>query len=558
MSTPEIAKALPTDFFIPGLDPGFALVRAEDLTPRLIPPLQTEGLTLVTDVEQRLRTFGEWLGVRQTRLWAQGVAFPTVLCVADDVGMMSNHLTVCGKYFLSSAGGTRVRNRYAAAGPTVDGLTPDKALIAYLNDCAARNTAPLPVATEDVRHLPFVIEVKNFGNFYHFTKESFPLLTLVERYGLTGPIVLATGSRAQAAGFVQNLIDTWFPDLVPRIEIRRGWGNYGRSLVALDTAHFRYQAALVPGIEAANDPPVARDPDRRGVYAAAANSFEEPVDALRRHVHARIGSPDRKRRLYVKRRSDRVRGVLGEERLLDRLAPLGFETVFFEDMTVREQAATVASAECLVTLHGAGMTNMLFVPPGCLTVELSNCQTLLSRYGDFNPLALSAGAFYLHAFMDHDFPDPSALPIYSKHGLRGVSMSDFAVDVLASRIHAHLVPDMAERALEECRALNSEGQADPLREALARHETLIFHDADTHVWHANCAPTPEDTLLHLRRALHLAPRRLPLLKRAMTVAHKARNNAVFQEALAAFLQAGPRRAQAFLEEKGWSAEGIGP
>ena len=555
MSPPEIAKALPTDFFVPGLDAGFALLRPEDLTPRLIPPLRAEGLTLVTDVEQRLRTFGEWNDVLKMRSWAQGVAFPTVLGVADDVGVMSNHLTVCGKYYVSSAGGTRVRNRYAAAGPTLDGVPPDKALITYFEDCAARNTAPLPVTTEDVRHLPFVIEVKNFGNFYHFTKESFPLLTLVERYGLTGPILFATGSRATASAFVQDLIDTWFPELAPRIEIRRGWQSFGRALVALDTGHFRYQAALVPGIEAANDPPILRDPNRRGIYAAAANSYEEPVDALRRHVHANIGPPER-RRLYVKRRSYRVRGVLGEERLLDRLTPLGFETVFFEDMNVREQARTVAAAECLVTLHGAGMTNMLFVPPGCLTVELSNRQTLLARYGDFNPLALSAGALYLHAFMDHDFPDPTALPVYSKHGLRGVSMTDFAVDVLASRIHAHLAPDAAERAREECRALNADGRTDLLQDALARHEGLIFHDADTHVWHANCARTPDDTLRHLRRGLHLAPHRLPLLKRAMTVAHKAGDNAMFLEALASFLQAAPRRANAFLAEKGWSAEGI--
>lgn len=544
---PPVAECGPEHVFRPGIDVGLALLLPEDFRPRWRPPASISGMALSSNIEHRLKIAGR-LAELDARAWPHVAEFPTIIALADGVGMTDGHLTVGGKYLLSGAGGVRFRNHFGADAPVRDGDAPDAQLEVFLRPAPPARIPVTPLAPID---LPLVLEVKNFGNFYHVVKETFGQLCLVSRYGLTGPIILATAARAPAQKFVTDLIQTWFPDLAPRITLVTRAGDFGQALVALDTSHLRYLSPdLIPPTE--GEPEGFRSASRRMLHTVAAQSVEEPVAALRHHVHTRIGPQTRRRRIVVQRKSRRERAVHNEARLLDRLAPLGFETLCFEDLTVEQQATAMAQADCVVALHGAGVANMLFVREGCLVVELSNLQTLLARFGDFSPLAHAAGARYLHAFVDHDFPDPDVLPNYRDHGLRGVSMSDFAVDVIAARIHAELEPAAAAAALDACRAANDAGTG--AADVVDRHRSLVWHVADVHVWLANAAPDRAAALPHLRRALHLAPGRVPLLKRTMTAARAVGDRDLYLEAAASFLAMAPRRAQAFLSEKGWSVE----
>lgn len=552
---PALADARAEDFFIPGRDPGLALVGAQDTHPQKIPPVQTGGLALATDVEQRLRLLAELNTIDKVRTWRRGVVFPTLLAVAEDVDFVGKHMSVCGKYLINSAGGARLRNHYAGVAPARDGVDADAALVAHFAERSFGNRA-LPRTDEDLRHLPFVMQSRNFFNFYHFTKETLPLLTMVERHGLTGPVLIVTGSGAEVKPFVRDQIATWFPAIADRVEIVRAPSHYDRALVALDTRYFYYQCRdrIMPSLSDLADPPVPRRATMGNVWVAAMNSYEGPLADLREQV-LRQAPPATGRRVYVKRRSVRNRRVVGAEALEQRLLALGFEIVFFEDMTVAEQVACVRGAECLVSLHGAGLANMLFAPEGALVVELSNLQTLLKRYGDFNPLALAAGVRYLHIFLNHDFDDPAAVPSISADGHRGVVLTAFEADVIAARIAATLNPEAAAAALAACRALNDAGRRADLHARLLAETPLLAHEADWHVWMANCAGDDKPQVLsHLRRAMVLAPRRIPLLRRTMTLAQTLGDRQTFLEATACFMRCAPQKAEDFLRDNGWGIE----
>ena len=79
--------------------------------------------------------------------------------------------------------------------------------------------------------------------------------------------------------------------------------------------------------------------------------------------------PSRPTRLYVSRRKARLRRVLNEDEILAYLEPLGFVPYCLEDLPFGEQAGLLARAEAVIGPHGAGLTNCVFSPPGCVVIE---------------------------------------------------------------------------------------------------------------------------------------------------------------------------------------------
>jgi capsular polysaccharide biosynthesis protein len=77
------------------------------------------------------------------------------------------------------------------------------------------------------------------------------------------------------------------------------------------------------------------------------------------------------RRLYVSRADATRRRLLNESQVLNVLAPLGFECVVPGRMSFEEQARTFAEAHVVVAICGAGLANMVFMPPGGMAVMLS-------------------------------------------------------------------------------------------------------------------------------------------------------------------------------------------
>ena len=79
-------------------------------------------------------------------------------------------------------------------------------------------------------------------------------------------------------------------------------------------------------------------------------------------------------KIYLSRSGQQRRRLLNEAELAIRLKDLGFVTIQPERISVAEQAALFSAARCVVAPHGAGLTNMVFAPPGARLLELFHPQ----------------------------------------------------------------------------------------------------------------------------------------------------------------------------------------
>ncbi len=75
------------------------------------------------------------------------------------------------------------------------------------------------------------------------------------------------------------------------------------------------------------------------------------------------------RRIYISRENARIRKVLNEPELISALKGFNFEIINSEDFSLEDQVSMFNSCEVLVSIHGSGLTNTLFMPPGSKVVE---------------------------------------------------------------------------------------------------------------------------------------------------------------------------------------------
>jgi len=74
--------------------------------------------------------------------------------------------------------------------------------------------------------------------------------------------------------------------------------------------------------------------------------------------------------VYVSRAKSRGRTVLNEDEVLEALRPLGVESCHFEDLDFEGQVRLMQETKCLISIHGAGLTNMMFMPEGGSVIEI--------------------------------------------------------------------------------------------------------------------------------------------------------------------------------------------
>jgi capsular polysaccharide biosynthesis protein len=125
-------------------------------------------------------------------------------------------------------------------------------------------------------------------------------------------------------------------------------------------------------------------------------------DAIMKDLNrAFIGErPPGTKKFYVSRERARFRKVLNEKELESRLRHYGFEIIQPDDWTLSEQISAFSECSTLIGIHGAGLTNCLFMPPGGKVIELKKREP---NYGYWH-LAESVGHqyFYFHGVPDSD------------------------------------------------------------------------------------------------------------------------------------------------------------
>ncbi|MDP4266552.1 MAG: glycosyltransferase family 61 protein [Bacteroidota bacterium] len=76
------------------------------------------------------------------------------------------------------------------------------------------------------------------------------------------------------------------------------------------------------------------------------------------------------KRIYISRAKAARRQIENEEQVKTLLKNKGFDIIYFEELTFAEQLLISNNADIMLGLHGAGLTNMLFMKPGTNVFEL--------------------------------------------------------------------------------------------------------------------------------------------------------------------------------------------
>ncbi|MES2266948.1 MAG: glycosyltransferase family 61 protein [Bacteroidota bacterium] len=80
-------------------------------------------------------------------------------------------------------------------------------------------------------------------------------------------------------------------------------------------------------------------------------------------------------KVYLSRRKAARKKVLNEDEVIRLMEKHGFRTVYNEDYTFLEQVAIYRNVRYLVSIHGSGLTNMLFMTEGSSILEIMKAKT---------------------------------------------------------------------------------------------------------------------------------------------------------------------------------------
>jgi hypothetical protein len=75
-------------------------------------------------------------------------------------------------------------------------------------------------------------------------------------------------------------------------------------------------------------------------------------------------------KIYISRKNARYRRIVNEQELIPILKQRGYEIIFPEKLSLREQINTFSKAKVIVAPHGAGQTNLAFTPDNIKLIEL--------------------------------------------------------------------------------------------------------------------------------------------------------------------------------------------
>ena len=78
------------------------------------------------------------------------------------------------------------------------------------------------------------------------------------------------------------------------------------------------------------------------------------------------------RKIFISRSNATQRFIVNEDDVVALVLSFGFEVHFFENYSLSKQVALLSDTSCLIGIHGAGLTNMLFMPPKGTVIEIRN------------------------------------------------------------------------------------------------------------------------------------------------------------------------------------------
>lgn len=122
--------------------------------------------------------------------------------------------------------------------------------------------------------------------------------------------------------------------------------------------------------------------------------------------HFASALPDRAapgRPVYISRAKAARRRIVNDAEVSAALAARGFLIAHMEELALTEQVRLMAQASAVVAMHGAGLTNILFLPPGRPVVEIRRAGD--DHHNCYFTMAASLGLPYHYLLAPEAVPD---------------------------------------------------------------------------------------------------------------------------------------------------------
>jgi capsular polysaccharide biosynthesis protein len=198
----------------------------------------------------------------------------------------------------------------------------------------------------------WVLDQWSFG-YFHWLTETLPRIIIAKESGYSFPVVFPENAN-------RNL---FFVDSIAALGIDSIFYSY-KETIQLNTL-----------VAPSHLQPAQCDPDQ----------IKKVRDCFRNYDNA-ITSTGNKKRIYISRTIAQRRFIRNENELEKLLASFGFETIHMEKLSFSQQRKLMAETEVLISNHGAGLTNMIFLPENSTVIELkanaddiNNCFFNLAR-----------------------------------------------------------------------------------------------------------------------------------------------------------------------------------
>jgi capsular polysaccharide biosynthesis protein len=100
--------------------------------------------------------------------------------------------------------------------------------------------------------------------------------------------------------------------------------------------------------------------------------YNDDIIRLLRNKLRKVSSSDEaSKKIFIHRSHQKTRRIINEDIVLQTFLSFGFEVVEFEHLSFEEQILLAGQTKILAGVHGAGLTNMIFMPDHSTVFELT-------------------------------------------------------------------------------------------------------------------------------------------------------------------------------------------
>ena len=127
------------------------------------------------------------------------------------------------------------------------------------------------------------------------------------------------------------------------------------------------------------------------VWIAKGKSFSPwVIEYLKSNLLAQSDTQNFPDKIFISRQKASLRNIVNEDALVEELVKKGYQRVFLEDYSVKDQALMFSQVKEVIGVHGSGLTNLLFCTPGTKIIEIDPFD------GHRGPYSLLAQEMQLH------------------------------------------------------------------------------------------------------------------------------------------------------------------